>query len=257
MIKTVLSSLFAVFLFALGAAGSWYFVEFQKKQAEEQSEEAVMIDELTTAPVSADQPAEDEATAATEIPPIAVHARPMSAEEVFRIGALHRQNIEAMKQKEEGLKKEELRLKLVQDDIAAHKQEVEGILKQIQSGIETGEQLLDQVAQQRQTLATEKLQRQQELDEIRKATTVPEETEEANVKDMSKLLGSMAETKAAALLKELIQKGNMKLALQLLSTMEQRDAAKVLDSFDDPVLLADITERFKELPKPPPKPKKR
>ena len=58
MIKTVLSSLFAVFLFALGAAGSWYFVEFQKKQAEEQSEEAVMIDELTTAPVSADQPAE-------------------------------------------------------------------------------------------------------------------------------------------------------------------------------------------------------
>lgn len=256
MIKTVLSSLFAVFLFALGAAGSWYFVEFQKNRTEEPSEETALIDELTTAPTSIDEPVQAEEGSSKDLP-IPVHARAMSAEEVFRIGALHRKNIEAIKKREERLASEEMRLKLVQDDIKAYKQEVEGILKQTQSGVETGETLLDQIIQQRQALATETKQRQQELDEIREATTVPDAVEEANVKDWSKLIGSMAEEKAAALLKELIQKGNMKLALQLLSTMEERNAVKVLDQIDDPVLLADITERFREMPQPPPKTKKR
>ena len=256
MIKTVLSSLFAVFLFALGAAGSWYFIEYQKSLPEEVSEEAAIIDELTTTPVATEASEEEEDTATNDLP-IAVHSRAMSPEEVFRIGALHRQNIDAMKKREERLKSEEMRLKLVQDDIEAYKQEVEGILKQVQSGVETSEQLLDQVIQQRQALTKEQQAHQAELKEIREATTVPDATEEANVKELSELLGGIAEDKAAEMLKELMQRGDMTLALKLLSTMEQRDAAKVLDSIDDPVLLADITERFRELPKPPPKKKKR
>ncbi len=252
MIKTVLSSMFAVFLFALGAAGSWYFVQFQEKKQAEASLDSSFDSTLT--PVSST--ATDETGDSVDMP-IPVHARAMSAEEVFRFGAMNRRAAESVRKKEAELRADEQRLQLMRQDIEGQKTEVEGILKQSQSTMESAERMLAQVQQELQTLAAEKEKRLEELEDIKKRTEIPDANKQANIKKMAELLSGMGDTDSAEVLKTLANSGKMEDALRLLDQIEPRDAAKILDALDDPGLVADLTEAYQQLRRYETKPKKR
>ena len=245
MYKVALSSLFAVFLFALGAVGAWYF---QQQAAQRNGSASPLL--ATDAPENAASKPSTGATARDRSEaemPIPVHAKSMSAEELFRYGAMNRASLESLRQREESVRKEELRLQLVQQDIEGQKREVEGILTQTQHALEAAEQLLAQIQQQRQTLASEQQQRQQELEAIQRVNTVPDADKQANIKKMAELLGKMSETDAAEVIKNLVDKGSTDYVLQLLDNIEQRDAAKILDALGSPDLVADLTEGYREL----------
>lgn len=245
MYKVALSSLFAVFLFALGAVGAWYFQQ-QTAATEEKSSPLAASDLEETAARPSTLTRETAQRQEPEMP-IPLHAKSMGAEELFRYGAMNRASLESLRQREELVRKEELRLQLVQKDLEGQKREVEGILTQTQHALEAAEQLLAQIQQQRQVLAAEKQQRQQELEEIRQVKEVPDADKQANVKKMAELLGQMTETDAAGVLKSLVDKGSTDYVLQLLDQIEQRDAAKILDALESPTLVADLTEGYREL----------
>lgn len=253
MYKTVLNSLFAVFLFALGAVGAWYILQQNGARTAQQAVPPAAPSRLAAvaappqhASPSLSAEAESQDRLEGEMP-IPLHAKSMSAEDLFRYGAMNRASLESLRQREEELRKEELRLQLVQKDIEGQKREVEGILTQSQHAVKAAEDMLLQVQQQQQALVAEKQQRQSELEEIRRTKETPDADKQTNTKKMAELLGSMKAEDAAEVLKNLADKGNTDYVLRLLDNIEQRDAAKILDALGNPELVADLTEGYQEL----------
>jgi chromosome segregation ATPase len=242
----MLSSLFAVGLFALGSVGAWYF---QQWQAQHQADGSPLLEvaSRSSAPIG---PVEPQPTATEPTPNdmrIPVHPKSMSTEELYRFLATNRGNLESLRQRQDEIRKEELRLQLVQKDIEGQKREVEGILTQTQQTLEAAEQMLAQIQQERQSLASERQQHQQELNNLQSVKDVPDEDRQTNIKKMAELLGQMTAEEAAEVLKNLANKGNTDYVLRLLDNIEQRDAAKILDALGDPALVAELTENYQEL----------
>jgi flagellar motility protein MotE (MotC chaperone) len=250
MIKTALFSLFAVFLFALGAAGAWFIVQYQSDKEGNEAESSETSEDQEIGPHGEAPPSSDHASHDAHLP-VAVRGRPMSAEELFRFGAMNRKNIEAIKHKEEELHKEEMRVELLKKEIEGRKREVEGILQQTQQAVDVGQKLLNQLREQQQQLNSEKEQLQKQQEEFRKAKDTPNEDKQANLKSAAGWLQSMKSEDAAEALKELANDGKMDFALQLLANIEERNAAKILAAMKDPTLVADLTEAFRELKRPP------
>lgn len=253
MYKTVLNSLFAVFLFALGAVGAWYILRQNEARSAQQAVPPADPSQLA-AVAALPQRASPSLSAESEPQdrlggemPIPLHAKSISAEDLFRFGAMNRASLESLRQREEELRKEELQLQLVQKDIEGQKREVEGILTQSQHAVKAAEEMLLQVQQQQQALVAEKQQRQSELEEIRRTKETPDADKQTNTKKMAELLGSMKAEDAAEVLKNLADKGNTDYVLRLLDNIEQRDAAKILDALGNPELVADLTEGYQEL----------
>jgi DNA repair exonuclease SbcCD ATPase subunit len=254
MFKSAISSLFAVFLFAMGAAGAWYFVQYQQQQQKLQSEaeiEAHALPRSLTAVDSGGAPLNEAlppgGPGTRQTMPLPVHGRTMSPEEIVRYGFMYRNNIEEIKKQKQQVEQEQSRLQLVQKDLEQQKMEAEGILKQVQHNVDRGEQLLAQIQEERQHLAEEREQHKKELEQIQSATQVPESIQRENVIRTARLLGGMEAEEAAKLIKELANKGNMDYALQILDNVEERNASKILDALDDISLLAQITEAYREL----------
>lgn len=249
MIKSIANSLFAVLLFALGAAGSWYFTEYLAEK-ESVNEEQLQSPPSPVLPREADA-ATDRTTAeaAAAKLPVPFHGRAMSAAEVFRYASVNRKTMETLRQKEEELRQEELRLQLVQKDIEGRKLEIEGVLRQTQTTLEAGERLLSDMQIEAQNLAKQRELQQQELENVKEAQA-PSAERMANVKVTAGWLESMSPEDAAETLKNLANNGKMDLALQLLSYIEQRDVAKILDALNDPTLVAELTEGFREITRP-------
>ena len=261
MIKTLLSSLFAVFLFAMGAIGAWYFVQFQEKKEQEKiaAEEMVDAEDLNVTGLSSDDPASDLADDGRENPsstmrtrlPAPVRNKTMSSTEAFQHGILVAEQAKDAKAREERLQEQETQLNLARKDLDQQKLVIEGVLQQVKTYAAQADSLLVKVQQERNELKAEKEQRQKDLEEIKSARSVPTEVEKMNVKKLAGFLGGMDENKAAEILKSLANSGNMNYALMLLDSVEQRDASKLLDAINEPGLRAEIAEGYRNFPREP------
>lgn len=308
MIKNLLVSLFAVFLFALGAAGSWYFLQYQEQQkqlaegehpAEEEDDSHAAPTETT--PTSATAPADHGASAAEshgshgashakeshgsdKMMSSPVAGRSMTPEEIVRYGFQYKKNMEVLKQKNEELKNNEMRLQLIQKDVDQKKMEIEGMLKQLQQTATATELLMQDTQRERQTLATEREALEQEkralttekdslqkqLDESKKnssssggangapqgANQASNAAEQQNVEKVALILAELDEVTAAAIVKDLANKGKIEYVLQILDRIEPRNVAGILNAMGDTELTSQLTEAYRGLTRPEP-PKRR
>ncbi len=301
MIKNLLVSLFAVFLFALGAAGSWYFLQFQEQQKqlaegehpteEEDSHEAPTETAATSTTAPSDhgssaaeshgfhgtsQAKESHGSDKMMASPVA--GRSMTPEEIVRYGFQYKKNMEVLKQKNEELKNNELRLQLIQKDVDQKKMEIEGMLKQLQQTATSTELLLQEAQRERQALATERETLEQEkktlttekdslqkqLEESKKSSSsnggsngapqganqASNAAEQQNVERVALILAELDEAAAAATVKDLANKGNMEYVLQILDKIEPSDVAGILDAMGDPELTSQLTEAYRNLKRP-------
>lgn len=251
MVKNVLSSLFAVFLFALGAAGSFYFVQWQEKQKE--SQELVEGEPVVTEPDSAATETATTSAATPEQPtdplPVPVRPQSMTAEQIVRTASQYRSQVEQLKHREAELETQEARLRLTEQDLTQRKLEIDGMLKQIQDYVQKGENLLASIQSERQLLQAEKESRDKELQQIKDARSIPTGMQQQNVVKSAQLLGGMKETEAAAVIKKLVNDGSMNYALQLLDNIGERDAAKIISALgsEDSDLVSELMIAMKDM----------
>lgn len=261
MIKTLLTSLFAVSLFASGIVGSWYFADYRSQMQQLDETEPVQAtltpelaesvntsDDLTSSPIAG-----IDATNADL--PTPFHGPSMSSADVFRYASMNRKTMESLRRKEEQIRQEEMRLNLLNKDIEGRKREVEGILQQSQKALANAQQLMAQIATESQELERKKTELTPDEKED-KVTAVPSAERLANIKVTAGWLEGMDTADAGETLKNLANSGKMDFALRLLSYMEPRKVASILDSLKDPTLVAELTEGFVEITRPP-KSKKR
>ncbi|MEZ6113631.1 MAG: hypothetical protein R3C99_21860 [Pirellulaceae bacterium] len=247
MKKLVLYGVVGLMLFGASFAGSWMMQP--KVEPEEKDPMASDMPELD---LTADA-LESEATAADQGNgelPVAVRPRPINPEEIVRYGLTIRNREEAIKQREEALERERMQLQLVVEDIRTEQRELEAIQGEIQSKVNAAEKLITEIANQRQQFTDERTDAQDELDKIKKAQIEYKSLEADNLKRMSAWFQNMDPAKAAELLREMSNNGQMTMVVQLLGNFEEREAAKILAEMEDKNLVTQLAEQYRGLKRP-------
>lgn len=182
--------------------------------------------------------------------PVAVRPRPMSPEEIFRYGVSLRNREDLVHQREQAIEKELARLKLIQEDIRGEQRDIDGVLEEIRAELQNSDEMLTRVQTERSKLQEAKVDAEKKLTELEKSKSVVKAHEAENVKVMSKWFEGMSPEQAAQYLRELSNGGKLETAVQLLSNFEEREASKILAAMNDPALVIQLTESFKQLKRP-------
>lgn len=241
MLKSFLISMFAILLFALGAVGSWFYLQMETKQ--DASEEAPPISNLV------------DHTRADPVPklgagslPAVIRGPDLDAEEMFRLTTATKEKRAQLRQYEERLREHKLRIKAADADTKAAQREVEGMLGQVRNVMDGAEKLLTDVKFTMDELKKKKSELQQKTEELKKLENNVGAGAAANIKTFGEYMGSMPPEVAAAAIKEMTNDGKMDFVIQLLRTLEPRNVAKILAMLDDPQLLAELASRFPTAP---------
>ncbi len=250
MKKVLLIIGLAALSFGLSAAGS---IMLAKQQQEAKDAESEGTDGDVS--IAQSEGLEQTETADANSPeamdlPLPVKARPVSPEEIYRYGVIFQKREEGIRQREEALEKERLRMKLVFEDVRTEQRELEGMEEQIRGKIAEAGQLLQKIGQKQQDLTREQEQAKKELDQFKENQTEYQTAELENIKQLSKWFQAMQPDKAAEYLKELSNDGRMDTAVQILGNFEEREASKILSALDDAALVVQLAEKFKGLKRP-------
>ncbi|MCA9263099.1 MAG: hypothetical protein KDA60_04600 [Planctomycetales bacterium] len=181
--------------------------------------------------------------------PVALRAKPMTAEEVYRYSEIISEQQEALKHREESLKQEAQRLQVLQDDLEATKRELDGMRKEIDDAIRNGEVLRTKIAAERDALKAEEIKKADE-EKPAEDSGANADDKAANIKQIAGWLQSMPAEKAAENLVEHINQGHIHDAISIVASMEQRTAAKMLGAVKDPSIVSQITEQFMSYDRP-------
>lgn len=185
-----------------------------------------------------------EGSAAVDLP-VPVHGKPLSAEELFRFGAMYRQQQEALAARQREVEKQQARLSLIRDDLAGSRKEFDGLREQIQDATQRATRVMQQLQEQREQLHRERLEAEDSLKKLEGEEKQLEEAEGDNVRKISSWFQSMPAEKAAEYLRELVHDGNIQSAVKLLENIEERNAAKILAAMEDAALVAELMEAFR------------
>ena len=186
--------------------------------------------------------------------PGSLRGQQLTADDIFRIGELFRQQHASLAQRKEQIRKDEMRLSLLQSDLDATKQELDGLRGQMIATVQTGEMLLQKVLQEKQQIEASKPEVKPGEAEVE--APISPEAESTNMKQIARWLQGMPPETAAEHMKEMINDGKLKSAAQLISNIDERTAAKILAAVNDPVLVGSLMDEFRKLPRPPKKTKK-
>lgn len=231
----------AAVMFTAAAAGSWWW----RQQA------------ASAPPSTADAPAPPPSAEATDSAdskdrglPVAARPRPMSVEELLRYGLSLNAREESLRQREDEFRRRETQLQLALADLHSEQAVIDGLRGQVQEQLQAADALLARIQQGRQDLAAEQARAKAQLEEFKSAQLEMDDQERENVKRLATWLRAMEPANAAEVLKEMANDGRMATAVKLLSHLEEREAAKILDALSDSTLIDSFIQEYQKL-KPP------
>jgi flagellar motility protein MotE (MotC chaperone) len=245
MFKSFLISMFAVFLFAMGATGSWFYLNMSPKDAE--GDDLATAQETSPFPMSEANPIPRMDSA--EDFPAPVRGSAASAEEIFRLNLAQDARIQQLRQQEERIREQGLRIKTADTDTKAAQREVEGMLTQMSATLAAAEKLFEEIKLAAAQLAEKERDVQKKTEELKVLQDEADQNELANIKTLGEYFQSMPPSVAAEVIKEFVNDGEMDFAINLLRKIEPRNVSKILAEINDAALISDITVRYPEVRK--------
>ena len=237
----------AVVAFSASVAGSMFLTSTPEEEPPVESADAAKDADTT----EAEPP---ETFTEDEVPKemaVAVRSRiPLTPEELFRIGKLMQQRESDLLDRESVIEKDEIRLRLVLDDINAEQKAIESLQLEAAGAIETLQGILDTVGRKLDEVRLEREQAKADAANWESAKDGMSAIAAENMKQVSLWFKSMEPEKAATNLKEIVNDGRLDLAVQLLTNLSERDAASVLDALDDSKLIAEIVNSMQSYQPP-------
>ncbi|MCA9085098.1 MAG: hypothetical protein KDA81_13635 [Planctomycetaceae bacterium] len=259
MKKMLMLGGYGLVILGISAGGTWYLrsQELAKQMAEENVPDTLTPSaESLATPVDMTQPVPPERE--KELP-VAVRPGEMSVEEIVRYGLGLKSREASIREREEALQQTEARHRLVLADIDGEQKEIEGLVAQARDQRTATEQLLAMA--QKERLQTEQLLR--DLNDQQKKADVERERSDkagssgsvpdlqvdraANVKKFSDVVAGLSPEVASKMMREFANDGKIDMAAEILSTLEERKAAAILDAMNDEKLVAEFAEKFLEL----------
>lgn len=176
---------------------------------------------------------------------VGIHNRPASAEQLFRMGVLLREQQQGLINQREELQEEERRLKLVHQDIDNYQRQLDGMYAELRDKVATGQRLLEQLRDER--LMLEEAQKEAEEAKQQMQVSALDPSKLANVKQMSRWFQGMDADAAAGIIREMANDGQIDFAVQLLSNVDDRKASGILSAIDDTQLVNDLLKKMREM----------
>lgn len=240
--KMVTMALVGLIIFGAAAAGGWYVKSNVMAEPEETEADPTDVD-LTADPLKTD----DQMETNGEMMPVAVREDAMSVEELLRFSLSLKEREKGLRTSEDQFRQRQVQQQLVLSDIQSEQQTIAGLRSQLTTDITSAQSLISELNQMRDNVVSEREKTKQDFVEMESKQINITDQHRANDKKLSTWLQGMTGEKAAAVLKEMANDGNMKIAVQLLANFEEREAAKILDSIEDPKLLNEFISEFRNL----------
>jgi flagellar motility protein MotE (MotC chaperone) len=238
--KMIVMALVGLIVFAGATAGGWYV----KKTVLAPPAEETDADQVD---LTADPTQESENEGDGSLMPVAVREDAMSVEELLRYSLSLKEREKSLRDSEEQFRQRNVQQQLVLADVQAEQQTIDGLRTQLTTDLGSAQGMIEELNRLRQAVIEEREKSKLEFGEIEAKRIDITEQHKANDKKLSTWLQGMTSEKAAAVLKEMANDGNMKVAVQILANFEEREAAKILDSIDEPKLLNEFIAEFRNL----------
>ncbi len=231
--KAVLSAMITcAVIFGLSAGATQYFLKQQPDEVESGAEEAATEtdDQTDASPAAADS--------------MPVSFRPdanVSVEAVLQMSDSIKRMEQELAEREEKVKRDEMRIKLMFDDLATEQDE----LRAFSEGIDAKVDLLGRMKTELEQTLVALDQKKAELDKLaEKVEKKPETTTDIDdkVDDVKSWFANLEPEQAAEYLREFSNNGKMTFAASLLQKMPDRQKSKILGAMNDPVLVDQLIE---------------
>lgn len=245
MKSIILYAVFAVGTFSAAAGGSWVYFNSSNELSIPATEQAE-IEVVETLDTDVEPAPPD------SLPSVAIEGNKMSAAEIFRFGATIKSRQETLNTREQQIAKRELRLNLIQTDIASQQREMEGMIEQNRNLVDQGETLISKLAQEQQKLKSQQTEVQEKLSEITRIEGSASERESVNIKQGADWMQNLEADKASETLVEWINEGKMNAVIETLRSIESRKVAGILAEMDKEIRM-EVLNSLKESDPPAPK----
>jgi flagellar motility protein MotE (MotC chaperone) len=231
----------AVVLFALSAGLSLYLASLKQPGNEQAKKEEPEKEKPKKPRNRTDGDAE----------PVAGEPPSKSAEEAAALLARLRQRAADLQRREEDLRKQEQRLKIIGDDVRGERAVIDQLRKRLSDELGKLDQKAQGVEKRTRDLEEQKKAAADLLAKMEKRKISLDKDEGKNLQHLAVIADSMPPAKAAGILKQLADSGQMDVAVKLLGQMRERRAAAVLAEMTDVALAAQFVEKVRGLQRSP------
>jgi len=187
--------------------------------------------------------------------PLPIRPREMSVEELLRYGMGVKEREAQVKTQEEALQKRRVQHQLALADMEGERKEIDGLRVQVSDQLKHAEQLIEKLKEVRSQFLQDQSDAADQMKQIKHERVEIDEEHMDNTKRLSQWIQSMDPEKAAEVLKSMANDGpqQQEIAVQILRNLEEREAAKILSAIEDPKLVQQLIEKFRNLKRPPAK----
>ena len=241
MKSILVAGVVGIVLFASSAAVSWYLLDKEQKPAETAEKKADDEDNhgLVDAP-----PVLGEGAEKKEQLPVALRPdTPLSVEAVLELSESIKRKERELVEREKAVEKAEQNLKSMFDDLRVERAELMTLMDGIESKTQTAKDSVAELKQENQNVTAQK----QELEKLKSQKSKgkkgqPEPDEIANKdKTIKELFENLEPEKAAELVKEYANSGDMNKVVQILKTLTPKASGEIFNSIE-PALLQQIVD---------------
>ncbi len=233
-----------IVLFAGSAAVSWFLMDKKKENSAEVAEAEKGNDKSEHGVVNEPPVLGDGAEKKEQLPVAIRPDTPLSVEAVLELSESIKRKERDLVEREKSVEKAEQNIKVMFDDLRVERAELLTVMDGIESKIQTAKASLAELKQENQSISTQK----QELEKLKspKSKGKKGEPEIDEVAEKAKTIKGWIENlepeKAAELVKEYANSGNLPDVIQLLKKLPPGTSGKILDAIDDTVLVRQIID---------------
>lgn len=261
MKKLILIGGVAVVMFAVSASLSYILKQGQHQPEKEGSSASADKDkekDKTSKITPTQAPKKTETTPPPTTPPQAALRPPYNpaAEEILRLQTQLKDSQARVDAEEKRLTTRKKMLELIQEDIRKERGGIDGLRKELNEHLKIIDEKFSALDRKMAELDKKNLKYEQQFKANQKVLTEIDTVEQDRVKQMAAIYDSMEAEKAAQILQQMADSGNMDTAVKVLASMRERQAARVLGELQDRALAAEMFDKLKVLKKPstaPPK----
>ncbi|MEW4490296.1 hypothetical protein AB1L42_19580 [Thalassoglobus sp. JC818] len=231
-------------VFAATCAGSWWAKNrfLSSEQASDQT--ANNNDVLGTLHPPND---DDQSDGGVEEMPVPVRPKEVSVEELIRLSMSLKEREKQIIGEEKRIQDRVIQQQIAFNDMLNEREEMDQLRKRTSEQIRSAEQLISQLIQARQSIIDERATTETKLKEMQEASKDIDLQTRENTRRLSQWIESMDSEKSADVIREMANDGKMAIAVEILSNIEERDAAKILSSINDSKLVQDLVQEFRNL----------
>ena len=236
--KLIVTAMLGIFLFIASAGVSWMYI-FPPAPEADVEEVADASDQKDAFPPAVEESQKQDAMPVAMRPDV-----PITVEAVVELAQSVMEQKKEVTEAQQQLKRDEKRVQLLFEDLRREREELQAFAKQIDQKISEAKEAVELLKLEKRSVTDQT----EALNTIERRTgTIEEATDQDLVRRVKTVKGwfrNLEPEQAAKYLKEFAQQGDIEFVAKLLDSLEDRQIAKVLASFDDAPLVAKIVDTF-------------